>query len=317
MPATPTPHTAADAHVAAVRHFNRFYTRRIGALDEGHLRSPYSLAEVRVLYELAHGDGPSAAELGRELGLDAGYLSRLLRGLEQRGLVERRPSETDGRQSVVRLTGDGGEAFAALDARAGDDVARLLDALGPGERRRLVEAMRTIEALLGERRAPKVPYLLRHHQPGDLGWVVHRHGVLYAQEYGWDERFEGLVAEVVAHFVRHHDARRERCWIAEREGEVVGSVFLVRHPDAPESVAKLRLLLVEPSARGLGIGKRLVHECLRFARHAGYRTVTLWTNSVLVAARAIYEDAGFRLVHEEEHAGFGPRLVGQTWEREL
>lgn len=310
------PAAPADA-VAAMRRFNRFYTRQIGVLDEGHLRSPFSLAEVRVMYELAHRDAPTAAELARELRLDAGYLSRLLRSFAERGLVERAPSPTDGRQSHVRLTDAGRAAFGELDARASADVAALLAPLSEGDRRRLLDALRGVEALLGggAERAPRdrAPWLLRGHRPGDMGWVVHRHGVLYAEEYGWDERFEGLVAGVVAHFIEHYDAARERCWIAERDGENVGSVFLVRHPER-EGVAKLRLLLVEPSARGLGVGHRLVDECIRFARQAGYHTITLWTNSVLVAARRIYERAGFHLVREERHRSFGKELTGETWE---
>jgi DNA-binding MarR family transcriptional regulator/GNAT superfamily N-acetyltransferase len=309
-----------DQRIAAVRRFNRFYTRQIGVLDEGLLKSPFSLTEVRVLYELAHRDRPTATELARELGLDAGYLSRILRGFEQRGLVERQPSEADGRQSHLRLTSEGRSAADALDARSSEEIGLMLRALSAGEQRRLVEAMRTIETSLGARpehsgRSERsASYVIRPHQPGDMGWVVHRHGVLYAQEYGWDERFEALVAGIVAEFIQNFDPKRERCWIAERDGEIVGSVFLVKKSDA---VAKLRLLLVEPSARGLGIGRRLVGECVRFARQAGYRTVTLWTNDVLHAARRIYQEAGFRLVSEERHHSFGYDLVGQTWELEL
>jgi DNA-binding MarR family transcriptional regulator/GNAT superfamily N-acetyltransferase len=309
-----------DERVGAVRRFNRFYTRQIGVLRDRMLESPFSLAELRVLYELAHRTDPTAAELGKELGLDAGYLSRILRDLEKRGLIERTPSETDGRRSIVRLSDGGREAFSGLDARSRTEVEGMLGGLSAAEQRRVVDAMRTIESLLGaepEPGAAKAPFLIRSHQPGDMGWVVHRHGVLYAREYGWDERFEGLVARIVADFIQSFDARRERCWIAEREGEIVGSVFLVKHPETPETVAKLRLLLVEPSARGLGIGKRLVDECTRFARQAGYQKITLWTNSVLHAARRIYQAAGYRLVHEEPHESFGQDLIGQTWELEL
>ena len=306
----------SDDNVSAVRRFNRFYTRRIGVLEEGHLHSPFSLAEVRVLYELAHREDPTAAELAKELGLDAGYLSRILRRFEQRGLVGRTPSAADGRQSHLRLADAGRETFATLNARSSDEIAAMLAPLSPAEQRRLVEAMGVIERLLGAGAEPRTPYVLRPHQPGDIGWVISRHGALYAQEYGFDERFEALVAEIAAHFLRHFDPRRERCWIAERGGESVGSVFLVRHPDA-EGVAKLRLLLVEPSARGLGIGARLVDECVRFARRAGYRTITLWTQSMLHAARRIYEQAGFRLVREDPHHSFGHDLVGETWELEL
>ncbi len=306
--------TGRAAPVDAVRRFNRFYTRRIGVLQEGLLQSPYSLAEARVLYELAHREGPAAAELGRDLGLDAGYLSRILRGLRRRGLVDRRASEADGRRSLLGLTRRGRAAFATLDERSGREVGAMLEALPPRGQGRLVEAMDTIERLLGGAPRPAPPYLLRSPQPGDLGWVVHRHGVLYAQEYGWDERFEALVAEIVARFVKTVDAKHERCWMAEADGEVVGCVFLVKQS---RTVARLRLMLVEPRTRGMGIGTRLVGECIRFARQAGYRKITLWTNSVLLAARHIYEQAGFRLVHEEKHHSFGHDLVGETWDLKL
>jgi DNA-binding MarR family transcriptional regulator/predicted N-acetyltransferase YhbS len=300
--------------VDAVRRFNRFYTRRIGVLAEGLARSPFSLAEARVLYELAHRDQPTAAGLGKDLGLDAGYLSRILRGFERQGLIARQPSRTDGRESLLALTADGRAAFGLLEQATREQIEGLLEPLAAGGRRRLLEAMGAIEALLGAAAAPGVPYLLRSHQTGDLGWIVHRHGLLYAEEYGFDEQFEALVAEIVAQFGRQHDPRRERCWIAERDGLPVGSVLLVRQSD---EVAKLRLLLVEPKARGLGIGARLVEECSRFARRAGYRRITLWTNSVLHAARRIYERAGYRLVHEEAHHSFGHDLIGETWELAL
>jgi DNA-binding MarR family transcriptional regulator/GNAT superfamily N-acetyltransferase len=305
----------ADERVAAVRRFNRIYTRRIGALDEGHLHTSFSLAEARVLYELAQRDAPTAAELGRELQLDAGYLSRLLRGFERAGLVERSPSPSDARQSHLRLTAAGRETAADLEARARDAIAGLLATLGDGDQRRLLGAVRTLEELLAPRRPDRSaePYLLRSPRPGDLGWVVARNGALYAAEYGWDARYEGLVARIVADFVDRFDPRRERCWIAERDGENVGSVFLVRHPER-EGVAKLRLLIVEPSARGLGIGRRLVDECTRFARQSGYHTITLWTQSILTAARHIYAAAGYRRVAEEPHTSFGHELVAETWE---
>ncbi len=303
-----------DQCVEAVRRFNRFYTRQIGVLRDGLLSSPFSLAEARVLYELAHREKPAASELGRELGLDAGYLSRILRGFEKRGLIEKGPSETDGRQSLLWLTEQGREAFALLNARSRDEIGAMLSGLPTAQQDRLTEAMRTIESLLGIPPEQKASYLLRPPQPGDMGWVVNRHGVLYAREYGWDERFEALVAEIVATFIRNYDPKRERCWIAEKDGENVGSVFLVA---SSKTVAKLRLLLVEPKARGLGIGARLVGECVRFARQADYRKITLWTNDVLYAARHIYEAAGFRLVHEEPHHSFGHDLNGQTWELKL
>jgi DNA-binding MarR family transcriptional regulator/GNAT superfamily N-acetyltransferase len=297
--------------VAAVRGFNRFYTRTIGVLEEGLLQSPFSLTEVRVLYEIAHRDKITAAELVRDLGLDAGYLSRLLRGLENRDLIEKRPSEADARQHLLSLTRQGCKTFRALDANASEQVGNMLAALAAPEQDRLVGAMQTVERLLGPRTETPVPYLLRGHRPGDMGWVVYRHGALYAQEYGLDERFEALVAEIVAKFLREFDPRREACWIAERDVENVGSVFLVKRS---EEVAQLRLLLVEPAARGLGIGRRLVEECVRFARQTGYRKVMLWTQSVLLAAGRVYQAAGFRLVQEEPYRGFGPDLVSQTWE---
>jgi DNA-binding MarR family transcriptional regulator/N-acetylglutamate synthase-like GNAT family acetyltransferase len=300
-----------DRRVGDIRHFNRFWTRQIGVLREGYLESPFSLTEARVLYELAHREVTTASELGKELGLDAGYLSRILRGFEKHGLIHKRPSEADGRRRLLRLTERGREAFAPLDARSRSEIGAILGGMSITGQECLVGAMRTIERLLSAGPEPVVPYLLRPHQPGDMGWVVNRHGVLYAREYGWDERFEALVAEIVAKFIQQYDARRERCWIAERDGEIVGCVFLVRES---EEIAKLRLLLVEPEARGSGIGSRLVEECIRFARQAGYLKITLWTNDVLNSARRIYEATGFQLIHEMPHHSFGCDLVGQTWE---
>jgi len=302
--------------VEAVRHFNRFYTRRIGVLQKGLLQSPFSLAQARVLYELAHRENPAAGALAKDLGLDAGYLSRILKGFEKHGLVGRSRSDSDGRQSILSLTAKGRRAFAALDAQSNEEVRGMAGKLAPAGRRQLAAAMQTIERLLdGDAGvAAPVPYVLRPHQPGDMGWVAHRHGVLYAQEYGWDESFEALVAEIAAKFIRKFDPQRERCWMAERAGELVGSVFLVKRS---KNVAQLRLLLVEPGARGLGIGRRLVEECIRFARQRGYRKIALWTNSGLTAARKIYEQAGFRLVEESRHHSFGKDLVGQNWELEL
>jgi len=300
-----------DRRVGEVRRFNRFWTRQIGVLREGYLESPFSLTEVRVLYELAHREETTAGELGEELGLDAGYLSRILSGFQKHGLIRKRPSEADGRRRLLRLTERGRGAFAPLEARSRSEIGAMLGGISIAGQERLVEAMRAIERLLSFRPDPVIPYLLRPPQPGDMGWVVHRHGVLYAREYGWDERFEALVAGIVAKFIQQYDPRVERCWIAERDGEVVGCVFLVRES---EEVAKLRLLLVEPEARGLGIGSRLVEECIRFARQAGYLKITLWTNDVLNSARRIYEAMGFQLVHEKPHRSFGHDLVGQTWE---
>jgi DNA-binding MarR family transcriptional regulator/N-acetylglutamate synthase-like GNAT family acetyltransferase len=305
---------APDQRVAAARRFNRFYTRTIGVLREGAYRSPFSLTEVRVLYELAHRDQPTASELCRDLGLDAGYVSRILRGFEKRGLIVRTRSQADGRQSHLGLTAQGRKVFAPLDARSHEEIAALLAGLSAAEQGRLIAAMQTIERLLGKRRAPPADYVLRPPQPGDLGWVVHRHGAVYAEEYGYDQEFEALVAGIVAHFVQHYDRKRERCWIAERDGESVGCVFLVKKSP---SVAQLRLLLVEPTARGGGLGTRLVGECVRFAREAGYRRLVLWTQSELAAARRLYAAAGFHLTHKQRHHSFGKDLVAETWDLEL
>jgi DNA-binding MarR family transcriptional regulator/N-acetylglutamate synthase-like GNAT family acetyltransferase len=299
--------------VDAVRAFNRFYTRRIGVLEEGYLESPFSLVQARVLYELAHRSQPTATEIARDLGLDTGYLSRILRGFERMGLVEKRPSARDGRRRLLSLTERGREAFAPLETRSRTETEELLRNLSPAAQLRLIGAMGAITKLLDDETDGAATYLLRPHRTGDMGWVVQQHGLLYAEEYGWDETFEALVAEIVAGFIRHFDPERERCWIVERDGENVGSVFLVAHPER-EGVGQLRLLLVEPSARGLGLGRRLVDECTRFARQVGYHTVTLWTNDVLVSARRIYEVVGFHLVQEERHQSFGQDLVGQTWE---
>jgi DNA-binding MarR family transcriptional regulator/N-acetylglutamate synthase-like GNAT family acetyltransferase len=307
--------TQAAQHIHAVRNFNRFYTRQIGVLREGLLKSPFSLAELRVLYEMAHRDQPTATELCQHLGLDPGYLSRILRGLEKRGLVRKSASQCDGRQSLLGLTARGKETFATLDARQSEEVATMLRRVPAAEQARLVQAMRVIQTVLDAGPESKTPYILRSHQPGDMGWVVHRHGVLYAQEYGYDETFEALVAEIAAKFIQRFDPKRERCWIAEKDGEIVGSVFLVMKS---KTVAKLRLLLVEPAARGLGIGRRLVDECLRFARQAGYKKMVLWTQSELPAARHIYREAGFRLVQQKKHQSWGrDDLVSQIWELKL
>ncbi len=300
--------------IGSVRRFNRFFTRQIGVLREGLLHSPYSLTEARILFELGQRDDLTAAALGRALGLDAGYLSRTLAGLDEQGLLEKVRSESDGRQRLLRLTPDGRDAFALLDRRSRDEVGEMLTNLGEGDQQRLLAAMQTIEGVLATGFKFSEPFFLRLHEPGDMGWVVHRHGVLYAREYGWNERFEALVAHIVSDFITNYNPARERCWIAEMNGEIVGSVFVVQ---ADEATAKLRLLLVEPTARGLGLGARLVEECIRFARRAGYQTLRLWTNSVLVEARHIYEKAGFTLVAREEHHSFGHDLIGETWERAL
>ena len=303
-----------ETRVEAIRRFNRLFTRRIGVLREGLLHSSYSLTEARVLFELANREELSASELVRELGLDPGYMSRTVGGLERQGLVEKVRSETDGRRRILSLTAEGEEAFEVLDSRSREEVSEMLGALSEEEQRRLLEAMRTIEGIFEKGLKFSEPFVLRPHEPGDMGWVVHRHGVLYAGEYGWDERFEALVARIVAGFIDGYDPKKERCWIAEMGGDRVGCVFVVK---ASDTVAKLRLLLVEPEARGVGLGSRLVEECIRFARNRGYEKLTLWTNSVLDAARHIYEEHGFVLVEEEEHHSFGHDLVGQNWELAL
>ncbi|MGO4524819.1 GNAT family N-acetyltransferase [Microvirga sp. 2MCAF35] len=307
------PNLPTDEQIEKVRSFNRFYTRHIGLLNEGLLESPFSLTEARVLYELAHRDPVTAAELGRDLGLDAGYLSRLLKRFDAKGLLQRIPSREDKRQFLLSLTENGRAAFAPLNRASAVQVAAMLAELSPGERAHLVQAMAKVQRLVGDGQKSDF-YSLRPHRIGDIGWIAHRQGLLYAQEYGWDETFEALVAEIAAAFVKNFDPQWERCWIAERDGEIVGSVFLVRSYD---EVAKLRLLYVEPSARGLGLGRRLVDECIGFARAKGYKALTLWTNDVLVAACKIYRAAGFQLVKEEAHRSFGKDLVGQIWKLDL
>jgi DNA-binding MarR family transcriptional regulator/ribosomal protein S18 acetylase RimI-like enzyme len=306
-----------DTRAETVRNFNRFYTRQIGALGNSHLGSEFSLTEARVLYELAHRDHPTATEVGDALGLDPGYLSRTLRSFKRRGLVKTEPSPTDRRQTLLALTAAGRKAQAPLEKKARALVAEVLEPLSDGSQRRVLDAMRTIRAALGDGESTNgraEPYLLRHHRPGDMGWITHRHGVLYAQEYGWDERFEALVARVVADFVEQFDPKRERCWVAERHGEIVGSIFVVKKS---KTVAKLRLLYVEPSARGLGIGARLVDEVIRFSRQVGYKKIVLWTQSDLTSARKIYKAKGFEKVAEEGHEMFGTTSIAETWEMNL
>jgi len=299
--------------VATVRDFNRFYTRVIGLLDEGLLRTPYSLTEARVIFELAQRGATEVPDLRRDLALDAGYLSRILARFTSDGLVTRTTSPTDTRRQVVELTTTGRAAYEMLNERSDAQIVTLLSGLGDADRHQLVGAMRTIRTVLDPTPPPRA-YLLRGLHPGDAGWVVHRHGVRYAEEYGWDSSFEALVARIVADYLADHDARRENAWIAELDGRPVGCVFCVRRDD---TVAQLRLLLVEPEARGMGIGSRLVDECLRFARSAGYREIMLWTNDVLTDARRIYEKAGFELRDQAPHHSFGHDLVEQTWWRRL
>ena len=308
------PEANFDQRVTAVRRFNRFYTQKIGVLRQAYLDSPYSLAEARVLYELGARARPAASELARDLGLDPGYLSRILARFAQERLIRRERSPEDRRVIRLALTDKGKSAFARINARSRHEIGAWLGTLRAGDQQRLVGAMHAIEGLLGARPEPKTQYLIRPHRPGDIGWVVSRHGSLYAEEYGWDESFEAMVAEIAAKFIRRFDPKRERCWMAEKDGENVGSVFLVKKS---ATVAQLRMLIVDPKARGLGIGHRLVDECMAFARRAGYRKMVLWTNDILHAARRIYESRGFRLVEEEKHRSFGQDLVGQIWELKL
>ena len=305
--------SVSEDKVGRVRAFNRFYTRVIGVLGEGLAGTPFSLTEARVLYELAQRDETERATLRAALGLDAGYLSRILARLEEDALIKRQRSDSDARRQVVRLTAKGRREFRKLDDRSTAEIEGLLSGLTSDEQRRLVGAMQAIRDVLERRREPE-PFVLRAPEPGDFGWVVNRHGAIYADEYGWDETFEALVARIVADFVERGDARRERAWIAEVDGSPVGCVFCVKKD---ETVAQLRLLLVDPSARGMGIGARLVEECLRFARRAGYKRMVLWTNDVLEDARRIYERSGFALVAEGAHHSFGHDLVEQTWSRPL
>ena len=297
--------------ISAVRHFNRFFTRQIGVLREGLLHSPYSLTEARIIFELAHHADLTASDLGNDLGLDAGYLSRILSKLEGENLIEKVRSVEDGRQRLINLTSKGQAAFAVLDNRSSDEILEMISELSESDRVRLVEAMHTIEGILNHSFKYAEPFYLRHHEAGDMGWVIQQHALLYSQTYAWDKSFEGLVAQICSDFVNNFDPQKERCWIAEMAGEQVGSVFCVK---ASEEVAKLRLLLVSPKSRGLGLGTRLVQECIRFARRAGYKKLTLWTNDILVEARRIYEKEGFQLIKEEKHHSFGHDLVGQYWD---
>ncbi len=308
--------SALSDEAASFRRFNRMYTRFIGTLNEGLLNSEYSLAEARVLYELATRTSPRAGDIAEDLGMDPAYLSRMLGKFERDGLLRRKVSQDDGRYSDLRLTARGKSAFEKLDALSQEQACATLQALPPTARTELIGCMRSIEGILGATERNKSPFILRPHRVGDMGWIVHRESLGYAEQYGWDDSFEALVARIVDEFVTHFDSRRERCWIAEMDGQNVGHVFLVKHPSQPRT-AKLRLLFVEPCARGRGLGDALVMECVRFARTAGYQRIVLWTQSILTAAHRIYQRAGFRLVKEEPHHSFGHDLIGQEWELEL
>jgi DNA-binding MarR family transcriptional regulator/GNAT superfamily N-acetyltransferase len=311
--------SALTDDIAVFRRFNRMYTRFIGTLQEGLLNSSYSLAEARVLYELANRTAPKAKEIAEELGMDPGYLSRLLGKFERDALLERKASEQDNRYADLILTRQGKLAFKKLNARSDEQAHQILGRLPHGELTRLIRSMQAIEEILSKKsdaQGIRPPYVLRPHRPGDMGWVVSREGAVYAEEYGWDDTFEALVAQVVGDFLKNFDPKRERCWIAEINGQSAGHIFLVKHPEQPET-AKLRLLFVEPAARGMGLGQVLVDECLHFARLAGYRRVVLWTQSILAAAHHLYRRAGFRLIQEEPHHSFGKDLIGQIWELDL
>jgi DNA-binding MarR family transcriptional regulator/GNAT superfamily N-acetyltransferase len=297
--------------VSSVRHFNRFYTQQIGVLSKGMVGSPFGLTEARVLYELAQVKNATATEIRTNLNLDPGYLSRILRKFEADGLLEKSASKADGRQSLIELTGEGKRAFDSMNLNTEKQISEMLESLTLDEQKRLVSSMGTIEALLSERAEKRVPYILRPHQHGDMGYLVHRHGIIYAEEFNWNEQFEAVCATIVAEYLETFDPSCERTWIAEMDGEIVGSVFIARDS---ERVARLRLLIVESKARGLGLGTHLVDECIKFSKRVGYDKITLWTMSMLVGARKLYENAGFELIDEEPVDRFGHKMMSQTWD---
>lgn len=306
--------THPDNTIDSIRRFNRFYTRQIGVLQENLHDSALSLPEARIIYELAQHENMTATALSTELSLDAGYLSRLLRGLEKRELITRSRSETDARQTPISLTMQGKELFITINQSTQEEIGTMLSGLSTTEQHQLISSMHSIETLLGTQSNVNTPYMLRPHKIGDMGWITHRQGILYAQQFGWDGTYEALVAQITADFIRNFKPEREHCWIAERHGEMIGSVFLI---EESEDVARIRLLYVEPKARGLGVGQTLVNECIQFAKQVGYSKIILWTNSILVSATRIYESFGFRLTSEDPHHSFGHDLVGQIWELEL
>ena len=300
-----------DISVAEIRRFNRYYTGVIGLLDEHFLKSPFTLSEGRVLYELAHRDGLTASDLVQSLRLDPGYLSRILARFEKKKLLKRTPREDDRRQAALNLTAAGKAAFRQINKTSQDEIGAMVEGLDEGQLRRLTQSLAQVRRILARSRDDGPPlFVLRDHRVGDMGWIIHRQARLYAEEYGWNDEFEALVAEITAKFIRNFDPQWERCWVAELDGEIVGAVFLVKDTD---EVARLRMLHVDVKARGQGLGRRLVEECIRFARAKGYKTLTLWTNDILTSARKIYEAAGFKLIKEEKHRSFGKDLVGQHW----
>jgi DNA-binding MarR family transcriptional regulator/GNAT superfamily N-acetyltransferase len=306
--------TQLHEKIEAVRRFDRFYTNRIGLLKPGLLKTRFPLTQARIIFELAQRQDLTASALTRALDIDAGYLSRLLSAFEKDGLIQKSPSKSDNRHQLLKLTAKGRKAFSVLNERSKRQNAALLQSLSPEDQQRLLQSMQTLENLLGAPAKPALPYLLRPHRVGDIGWIIHRHGVLYAEEYGFDETFEALVADILARFIQHHDPKREYLWLAEQDGERVGSIMIA---DAGEEVAQLRILLVEPKARGCGIGKRLIQECMDFSKRAGYKKIKLWTQSILAEARHLYEKAGFALVEEKPHRSFGHDLVAEIWELPL
>jgi DNA-binding MarR family transcriptional regulator/GNAT superfamily N-acetyltransferase len=309
---TDTPPLGRDAAIAAIRQFNRFYTRQIGLLNEKLLKSDFTLTEARVLYDLAHHETPETlTRLSDVLLIDLGYLSRILKAFEARGLVARSASPGDGRQVLFAMTPAGRAAFDPLDRASQTEIGDVIGPLTAAQTGQLVQSMQTIERLIGGTGQRQDPIILRPHRLGDLGWIVHRQAILYATEYGWDGTYEALAAEILAAFIKSNDPDRERGWIAVRNEQILGSVFVMR---GSETIAKLRLLYVEPEARGLGLGRRLVDACIHFARERDYRVLTLWTNDVLVPARRIYQAAGFTCVAREPHHSFGQDLIGETWE---
>lgn len=306
--------TSLASRIEAVRRFTRFYTRRIGVLEETLLHSPFTLPEGRLVYEIANRDRPTAQELCRDLGLDPGYVSRLLQGLEKRGCIGRKRSAADKRQTELTLTAKGQHQWGAMNEQSRQDIANLLAELPAERQEKLVQALETVQQVLDAPPEKRAPFILRPHQPGDMGWIIRRQTQLYANEFGWDGTFEAMLAEIAGKFIAKFDPKSDNCWIAERNGEMVGSVFLVR---ANKTTGQLRLLYVESSARGLGIGQRLVETCIEDARAKGYKKLMLWTNDILVSARKIYIAAGFRLIKEEKHDSFGKKLVGQFWSLDL